>query len=177
MFLNYCSFLLSCFLLFLLFHPKVFVKFWVVQCFWRLCHLLASCSPQNWMLFSQGMLLLTFRVSHWALLAAVISKGYQQGGLHVWCELLRFSQPCKLSPWVCWHVNCALLCKCGRQHYLCLLDLQKKNIQHVFLLFSDCSKNPQPGHLQRDCDSIWCCDREKRLGVRQIQWGNFGQLS
>lgn len=112
MLLNYRSFFLPCVWLFLLLHPKVFGKFWVFQCFWRWCHLFASCSLQNWMLFSQGVLLLTFRASHWALLAAVTSESYQKGGLRVWCcELLRFGQPCKWSPWLCWHVNCAVLYK------------------------------------------------------------------
>lgn len=80
--------LLQCFLpciwVFLLLFPKAFDKFSVFQWFWRSGNRFPSSSLHSWMLFFEGILLLLFRVSHWALLAAVISEGYQQEGLCVW---------------------------------------------------------------------------------------------
>lgn len=80
------QYFLPCVWLFLLLRPKAFGKFGALKSFWTLSHLFSSSSSlQSWVFISQGVLSLLSRVSHWGLLAAVISEGYQQAHLCVWC--------------------------------------------------------------------------------------------
>lgn len=101
--------LLQCFLpciwLFLLLFPKAFGKFLVFQWFWRSGNLFPSSSLQS----RSGHFIAALQSFTLSSVSCCNLWGLSAG--RSFC--LRFWQPCKWSPWVCWHVNCPVLCKRG----------------------------------------------------------------